>query len=77
MPLQTASSGVFPGAEISTPWSSDHVPGGEAVPFGSGKTKPPPLETWPEPTDDEPEPLDPELPDPLEPVLPEPLERAA
>src|SRR5437660_1103687 len=26
---------------MSTPWSSDHVPGGETEPLGSGKVKPP------------------------------------
>ena len=31
MPEQTASSGVLPGAEMSTPSSSDQVPGGEAT----------------------------------------------
>ena len=31
------------------PDRGDQVPGGEAAPFGIGKVKPPPLETWPEP----------------------------
>jgi hypothetical protein len=30
---------------MSTPSSGDHVPGGEAEPFGSGNTKPPLLDT--------------------------------
>ena len=46
MPEQTAYSGVSPGAEMSTPWSSDQLPGGEAASLGSGKVKPPELETW-------------------------------
>jgi hypothetical protein len=53
---------------MSTPWSSDQVPGGDADPFGSGNTNPPPDETWPDPTE-----VDPELPEP-EPLDPEPLE---
>ncbi len=46
VPLPTASSGVSPGAEMSTPSSGDQVPGGDAAPLGIGKVKPPPLETW-------------------------------
>src|SRR5205085_1628413 len=41
VPEQTASSGVSPGAEMSTPWSGDQLPGGEAALFGSGNTNPP------------------------------------
>src|ERR1035441_10851698 len=41
VPEQTAYSGAPPGAEMSTPSSSDHVPGGEAEPLGNGKLKPP------------------------------------
>src|SRR5947209_18659221 len=41
VPLHTASSGVPPGAAMSTPSSSDHVAGGETSPLGMGKVKPP------------------------------------
>ena len=47
MPEQTAYSGVLPGAEMSTPWSYDQLPGDEAEPFGNGNTKPPLLDTGP------------------------------
>src|ERR1700755_621359 len=40
VPLHTASSGVPPGAEMSTPSSSDHVPGGDTSPLGIGNSNP-------------------------------------
>src|SRR6185312_60862 len=61
VPLHTASSGVPPGAAMSTPSSSDHVAGGETSPLGIGKVKPPlegALGGGPE--------LELELPDPVE-----------
>src|SRR5579884_2630247 len=54
VPEQTAYSGVSPGAAMSTPWSGDHVPGGEAEPFGSGNAKPLLLDTGPDPGAEEP-----------------------
>ena len=44
MPEQTASSGVPPGAAMSTPLSSDQVLGGETSPLGMGNVKLPLLE---------------------------------
>jgi hypothetical protein len=34
---------------MSTPWSGDQLPGGEAAPFGSGNVNPPLDATWTEP----------------------------
>src|SRR6185437_12272344 len=80
VPLQTASSGVPPGAAMSTPSSRDHVAGGETSPLGMGNSNPfetgpcgapPPDEPWPP----EPEPPPPELPlDGEPPPAPDPEE---
>src|SRR5437588_9312598 len=66
VPEQTAYSGVLPGAEMSTPSSGDHVPGGEAAPLGNGNVKPPLLAMGAGATPDDGEPPEPLLPLPCE-----------
>src|SRR6185437_5329354 len=85
VPLHTASSGVPPGAAMSTPSSSDHVAGGETSPLGIGNSKP--CETGPRgappPPEEPPAPEAPWLPEPEpppddpEPPAPDPGELAA